>query len=117
LKYVAFRGGKELVTWGWDETLRIWDISSGAELSRKKRDPPRETIFADALSPDGSALAVYGGTLKTHFLDPATGKTRPNSVEVIPGMMVFSPDGQYLAGSNLDRQTIGVWEVASGRSR
>src|SRR5439155_13655016 len=53
----------------------------------------------------------------THFLDPATGKTRPNSVEVIPGVMVFSPDGQYLAGSNLDRQTIGVWEVASGRSR
>ena len=51
--------GTRLVSGGWEERLRIWDIKSGQEISKLDRKHQR-TITSLAWSPDGTRIASGG---------------------------------------------------------
>src|SRR5262249_43255806 len=120
--HVAFSpDGRRLASCSQDRSVRLWDVASGKSLHTLNGHGDR--IVTVTFNPDGrrlaSACATGGGGS-----DPA-GEVKIWDVEsgeslfaLPPGQGVitiqFSPDGRWLAGSTL-RQTVKVWEAATGQ--
>jgi WD40 repeat protein len=109
--------GKRLASASDDETIRIWDRASGAELLRfdSPRDgiPGYRGIDCLAFSSDGKLLA--GGKADNLVIwDAATGSQlhylpwHTNLIQTV----AFSPDGKTLASGGLD-QEIKLWDLAA----
>jgi WD40 repeat protein len=97
-----------LVSGSDDKTVRIWDLASG-RLLRTLRVPLSEghlgKVYAVAISPDGSTVAVGGSTGKTsgseliYIFDRATGGLR-HRIEGLPDVInhfAYAPDSRHLA--------------------
>jgi WD40 repeat protein len=119
--------GERLITVSSDKTIRIWDVTTGETLSilRTPVGPGDEgDLYAAALSPDGTRLAVSGvpmgrGALGMliYVLRLDTGavervlKGHTNTVHSLS----FSSDGKRLASGSPDR-TARVYDLATGRT-
>jgi WD40 repeat protein len=96
------------VVTGSDREVIAWDAATGHPLG-----PPIEiSAFAAVFSPDGTRLAVAGGSAQV--FDVATSKEvislRDNNTEV--SVVAFSRDGRRLvAGGGTSAR---VWDIASG---
>jgi WD40 repeat protein len=116
--------GKQLISVSDDNTIRAWDVTSGAPL-RVLRPPINSAtggkLFAAALTPDGQTLAAGGwawnrGEIPIYLIDLATGRIlrtlegHKSSIQ----SLAFSSDGTHLASGSNDR-TSRIWNVASGR--
>jgi WD40 repeat protein len=118
VKQVLFTpDGKELITVSEDKTVRFWDVASGEPL-RTLRPPigPGKSgmLYAAALSPDGTALAVAGHDQVIYLIALPAGRIdrvlRGHTRPVLS--LAFSPDGKQLAsGGDL---TARLWDVGSG---
>jgi WD40 repeat protein len=98
--------GQLLAVWGSQTSGMVADAKSGKELYKTTGAAGR--VF----SPQGDLLAVHGkGGIR--ILDARTGKER-SRIDQGFVFLVFSPDGKRVAAT-LSAQTIGLWEVASGR--
>ncbi|MFC6083828.1 caspase, EACC1-associated type [Sphaerisporangium aureirubrum] len=108
--------GRRLVSGGDDDTVRLWDASTGEQTA-----PPSPghagTVHTLAFSPDGRVVASGGFDETVRLRDAVTGKQvgapltgHTDSVSEV----AFSPDGRRLAGVG-DDQTLRVWDVATGR--
>jgi RNA polymerase sigma factor (sigma-70 family) len=94
--------GRWLVTAGKDETVRLWDITSGTEIRRFERpERSRETDDAEKLGvetrPPGQAEVQCG---------PAFARASGFRV-------ALSNDGKLLAASH--KSAVHVWDAASGK--
>lgn len=102
---------------GYDDTLRVWKISNGAEIAAVCH---LETFLVTscAISPDGRYL-VSASTDKTLRLwDIATGAERA----VLSGHhapiddCAISPDGSFIVSASWDK-TLKIWDPLTGRER
>ncbi len=50
--------GRSVISGSWDATLRVWDVSTGGELTSIKG---QGTIYALAITPDGTHILAGGG--------------------------------------------------------
>jgi WD40 repeat protein len=142
VNYVAFTAdGKALLTASQDNTLRLWDVSTGKEIRRFGGPRPASRAAADdlanllaaqvvvpggtnsvsrpgsliALAPDGKTLAAGTQGNSIQFWDVATGgagRRLPGPPGRVSEIM-FSPDGKTLAVRGGD-QTISLWDVTTG---
>lgn len=116
--------GKTLASGSHDQTLKVWDTTTGREkLTIREKSwflfavpySPPCIVF----SPDGNTLASWGN-IAISLWDVTTGKERltlsdPDwCSEYIVESVAFSPDGKQLA--SLFGSTINVWEVENGRN-
>ncbi len=100
--------GGFVLSGGWDGHLRLWQISTGAQVTALHASP--KAISACAVAPDGKQWfsGALDGLLSawdaaTHRpLASVLAHTRPIST------ILFSPDGRQLTTASWDR-TIGVW--------
>ena len=105
--------GKTIVSCGYDNTIRFWDVEQGTHL--RKIDTDQKSINDMALSPDGQTLT--GVSYRTiNQWDVETGKklrtilTPDNSGTLFS--MALSPNGTMIAtGGN--SATVYLWDMAN----
>jgi hypothetical protein len=115
---VAFSAdGSELAAGGYHE-VTIWNATTGALTRRIKN--VAERVYALAYSPDGSLMAVAGGTPgqagEVKLFKPADAtlvKELSTTADVVL-CAAFNPAGTKLAAGGADR-AIRIFDVASGK--
>jgi WD40 repeat protein/serine/threonine protein kinase len=109
---MAFSRDGRIVSSDGDETLRIWDETTGKEQLRiSLKDTPGRAL---ALSPDNRLIATAG--FRIWLWDRGTGKLvreMKSPRGFLIDSMAFSPDSRSLVGCC--NEMIGKWDVASGK--
>ncbi|MBT9156007.1 MAG: hypothetical protein DDT37_00982 [Firmicutes bacterium] len=106
--------GRLLASGSKDQTVRLWEVSTGKELSilRGHEDPVSPVAF----SPDGRLLASGSEDKTVRLWEVSSGK----ELSILRGhewyvdSVAFSPDGRLLASGSWDN-TVRLWEVSSGK--
>jgi WD40 repeat protein len=117
-------GGKELVSFGCDDTLLVWDAATGRELRRVRVALESHVLdHGAAFSADGGSLAVTDFTNHRPLVrlwDVAKGQ-EAKVLHVRADGLAFTADGKALvtAGEAVadGKRTpaVQVWEVATGK--
>ncbi|PFH46478.1 hypothetical protein AMATHDRAFT_88311 [Amanita thiersii Skay4041] len=104
--------GTRIVTGSTDDTIRIWDANTGAEVF-----PPlighTDSVFCVAISPDGGRIASGSRDKTIRIWDANTGKETPPALIGHEGWVKsvsFSADGKKLVSGSAD-QTIRIWNL------
>jgi RNA polymerase sigma factor (sigma-70 family) len=126
VKSVVFAAdGRTLLSGSVDQTVRLWDVATGQELRRYDGRFEKGLGF----SPDGRIVAAgvqEQRNLGLRLQELATGKLlgRFEQLTSSPPHVAFSPDGRTVAAAVLNlvssqgaKETIHLWEVASGQER
>jgi RNA polymerase sigma factor (sigma-70 family) len=124
---VAFSAdGQRLVTWGSDETARLWDVRSGKELRTldvkgwRTEQGGMYYLYFDVATNGKLVASATQESPKTLLLrDAKTGKVVHQLVHPADvGEAVFSPDGKTLAvprGTWGQPGWIALWDLSSGK--
>lgn len=112
---VAFDpGGRWLASGGADNSIRIWDLTSGLEL--RALTGHQNWIKSVAVSPNGELLASGSNDRTVKIWNIASGREsmtltgHQGAVEAV----LFNSDGRLVVSGSSDH-TIKIWDVASGR--
>ncbi|HLY27045.1 MAG TPA: WD40 repeat domain-containing protein [Aggregatilineales bacterium] len=111
---VAFSpDGKMLLTTGADDSLQLWDVSSGQAIAQ-----PIAGSSPAAFSPDGQTIAFFDASSSSsvHLWNIATAHdVRPPLTGGVADVtsLAFSPDGKTLAMGSAD-DLVRLWDVTSG---
>jgi WD40 repeat protein len=111
-----------------EATVHVMELATGKQRHEFRGMGPAATFAADGkgltgigYSPDGRTLAIWRhrrglerSPAKTQLLDAATGKER-RKIEGAGGAVAFSPDGRTLVAVKDDHQTLGLWDVLTGK--
>jgi WD40 repeat protein len=103
------RGGRVFVSGSANQTVRLWDVASGKELSRL---PVGMGGRAVAVAPDGKLLAGGYPDGEVKLWDVAGRKvlrTLRGSEDFVAAV-AFSPDGRLLASAGHDGE-VRLWDV------
>ncbi|MEO6811271.1 MAG: tetratricopeptide repeat protein, partial [Isosphaeraceae bacterium] len=111
--------GLRALSWGFDRTVRLWEVATGRELRQFRHDGP---ILAATFLPDGRRFASGGYDSTIRLWDVETGQELrrihcPGYVQSV----AVSPDGRFLlsgpysdTGDSEDCGVLRLWDVETG---
>jgi WD40 repeat protein/serine/threonine protein kinase/tetratricopeptide (TPR) repeat protein len=106
--------GKYIASGSSDETIKVWDSTTGAELMTLRGH--KGEVGPVSFSPDGKRIVSGGADNTIKVWDVATG----NEIMTLRGhgrwinVVVFSPDGKRIVSGSEDN-TIKIWDAADGQ--
>jgi len=112
--------GERLATGSWDQTVKLWEVSTGEQLSTTAKK--NKEIQALAFSRDGRWLATENSSDTVTLRDARTGQGLRELASDKPlgplgsnwvYSIAFSPDGRWLA-TGVDDKTVRLWDVNTG---
>lgn len=102
--------GRFVATTSADETSRVWDTGTGAEMAILRGHA--DSVVAAAWSPDERlATASYDGTARLWTVDGVLLRSLSHQDEVTA--VAWSPDGRKLVTASRD-DTAAIWDASSG---
>ena len=107
--------GKQVLTGGFDHTLRLLDVATGRELL-KWTGPGNTNMHGGAFLPDGRRALSCGETDKSlHLWDLADAHEIRTFMPQGAGIWTFavSPDGRFAASCGQE-STVFIWDVETG---
>ena len=110
---VAFSpDGKRVVTTSRDETARIWDTASGAQLQTLRSDVE---MWSPAFSPDGERVVTANDDLTARIWDAESGAELAilRGHKNIVRSAAFSRDGKRIVTAS-DDGTARIWDAETG---
>ena len=123
-----FPDGQRIVTGGWDNSIRIWDVASGKELKKLELEGDVSRIANGitfvAISPDGKKITTAARQASiVRIFDAESGKElgqlRGHTRVILDA--AFSPNGKKIVTAGADHReetadnTARIWEVESGK--
>jgi len=108
--------GKTLASGSRDETIKLWDVQTGKEITTLRGHYSwgifSSLVFSVSSSPDGQTLASGSEDGTIELWDVQTGKEITTLQGHYSGVnsVSFSPDGKTLASGSED-DTIKLWDV------
>jgi WD40 repeat protein len=106
--------GKLLATGSFDNTVKLWDTSTGKEI--KTLTGHTNSVNAVSFSPNGKLLATGSRDNTVKLWDTTTGK----QIKTLTGhtdtvwAVSFSPNGKLLATGSFDN-TVKLWDTTTGK--
>jgi WD40 repeat protein len=112
---IVFPDGHRVISRYPEGETCVWDLATGKILWKTIPHAPGD-YRAAAVSPDGHLLALADGSFGIRMLnaDSYADIRRWNAHSEQICSLSFSPDGKWLLSTSTD-DTIGVWDVATGR--
>src|SRR5271157_5808756 len=106
--------GQRAVSASRDQTLKVWNLSSGREL--RTLEGHSDLVTGVAVTPDGkrAVSASYDKTLKVWELDSGRELRTLTGHSSNVNEVATTPDGRLAVSASTD-QTLKVWELAGGR--
>lgn len=116
LRLASFAGNRQMVTVGFDGTIRLHDLNTGR--IRWQSSPAPTSIPATDVTANGRYVALGGfdSTITLWDLTQRRPDRLDNGHEQPVLSLRFAPDGKTLASGSLDG-TVRLWQVESGDSR
>jgi RNA polymerase sigma factor (sigma-70 family) len=113
--------GKVIATGSLDNTLRLWDATTGKELARLGRqNGPKffAQVISVAFSPDGRSVASGSNDGTIRLWDPKTGKGLHEIAtgEGYVAALAYAPDGKSMAAAHGEGKKVVVWDTATGKA-
>ena len=105
--------GRQIVSGSWDETVRVWDATSGVELRCLRGHGGK--VYSVAISADGRRI-VSGSEDNTVRVWDATSGVELRCLrghEDGVSSVAISPDGRQIVSGGTDN-TVRVWDAISG---
>jgi WD40 repeat protein len=113
--------GKWLLSSSWDTTTRLWDVSSGRELTQFSGFG--SSVFASAFIPNTTQVVSAGWDQSVHIWDIGSGNelnrlkghSAPiNSIAIAPSGKTLATASGFVPPDIQTDQTIRIWSLANG---
>ena len=114
VRSIAFiRDGKWVVVPGYDETVRVWDLSSGEHVMTLRGH--KLFVRGVAVSPDGRRIASCSSDKTVKIWDANTGIELMTLVghQSLVQSVSFSPDGRRIISCG-DYNEVKIWDASNG---
>lgn len=117
--------GKLAVTTSFDDTFRVWEVSSSKLTTSRRVQLPlsnsEASHYSATFSPDGAAILV-GGTPPVLWASPSFSQAEALTAEVTepawrfsqPVVPAFTRDGRFVL-AQFTRNAVGIWSAATRR--
>jgi WD40 repeat protein len=110
-----FRGayfipGNRLMTWGYDNTIRVWDAETGSELNRWRRTSASADIFN---LQDGKSLMLEEENM-LRVRDSRSGQVALTLTDPSSKITTCAHDGRRIFTGH-DSGEVKLWDLATGR--
>jgi RNA polymerase sigma factor (sigma-70 family) len=108
-------GGKALALASGKQAVKVFDVGTGKELCTIKEE--KSEISATAFSADARVLGTITNDRTAAWWDVTTGRLlrRIGGLERTASCLAFSPDGKRLAVGNLQRLSVQLFDVTTGK--